>query len=63
MTIIEAEKRCEELNERISTIRKDCDFDSWTRYNGRIEIKPLKEELDKLLTAVIKAKETIKIEI
>jgi len=63
MTITEAEKRCEELDKQISAIKKEYDFDGWAKHCGRIETKPLKEELYKLLTAVIKAKETTEIEI
>jgi len=63
VTIIEAEKRCEELNKQILTIKKEYDFDGWAKHCGQIKIKPLTEELCKLLTAVIKAKEITEIEI
>jgi len=61
MTIVEAEKRCEELNKQIFDIRQEYDFGSYARYCGDIKMKPLNEELYKLVVAIGKAKETTKI--
>ena len=63
MTIVEAEKRCKELNEQIFDIRQEYDFGSYARYCGDIKNKPLQEELCKLILAIVKAKATTEIEI
>lgn len=62
MTIAEAEKRCKELNEQIFVIRQEYDFGGYAVYCGQIMIKPLYEELTKLVLAIDKAKETTEIE-
>ena len=63
MIIVEAEKRCEELNEQILIIEKEYDFGGWAKHCGQVKIKPLREELYKLRSAIIKAKETTEIEV
>ena len=63
MTIAKAEKRCEELSKQILAIRKEYDFGGYAKYCGEQKTKSLEEELDKLLSAIIKAKETTEIEI
>ena len=63
MTITEAEKRCEKLNEQILVIEKEYDFGSWPKHCGQLKTKPLIEELYKLRLAIIKVKEKIQIEI
>lgn len=50
MTITEAEKRCKELNEQIFDIRQEYfDFGSYAVHCGQIKLKPLYEELSKLV--------------
>lgn len=63
MTIVEAEKRCHELNQQIFDIRQEYDFGSYANYCGQIKMKPLQEELSKLVLAIVKVKATIEIEI
>jgi len=63
MNITEAEKRCEELIGQISAIKKEYDFGGWAKHCGQIKTKPLIEELNNLLLAIIKAKGTTQIEI
>lgn len=63
MTIIEAEKEFEKLQAEIAANRKDNDWDSYTRYCGRQERKPLQERADKLISAIIKAKEITEVEV
>lgn len=63
MNIYDAEKRCEELNKQILSINKEYDFGGWAKCCGQGKVQPLRDELDKLLLALIKAKEMTKVEI
>ena len=62
MKIVEAEKRCEELTEQMIAIRKEYDFGGYAKYCGEKKIDPLRKERDKLLLAIMKAKEMFEID-
>lgn len=55
MTITEAKRRCEKLTEQIADIQSEYNFEGYARYVGKGKIKSLKNELNKLLTAIAKA--------
>lgn len=63
MTIAEAKARCNELSKKINIIRKESCFDGWTKYVGWKEIKPLQDELNKLVKAIIRAENETEIKI
>ena len=63
MNITEAEERCTELSKKIRAIEKEYNFDSYSRFRGKAHTKHLKDELDILLTALIKAKQDTEIDL
>jgi len=55
MTIADAKKKCDELQEQIKVVRKDYLFsEGYAKYLGEKEIKPLHDEWSKLMSLISK---------
>ena len=60
MTITDARKRCDELQEQIKVIKEEYLMsEGYAKYMGEQEIKPIYDEWNKLMSLITKAeKET-----
>ena len=61
MTITEAKKKCDELRKKIEAAYGPYQREGFDRYMVNKEMKPVREELDKLMTAIHKAENETKI--
>ena len=56
MTITEARKKCDELQEQIKVVQEEYLMaEGYAKYMGEQEIKPIHDEWSKLMTLITKA--------